>query len=195
MAVRDTVAKTLEATTQLASLQIEVSTLAQLTSLLIVLALHVAVTVVNHLPALKVSPPASTDIATAARPASFTVTCDNSKFSYDKQLSAGFLKGIFFEVSDQGDILISPSELLSDVFWGPDFDAGGTVRKSLDLTCKVYGAFTDGCPISAPLKLSLLDDFCWVQRATNVAEVPLPTKVASEAACQGVQRIKDVHGL
>ena len=70
----------------------------------------VAVTVGNHLPALKVSPPASTDIATAARPASFTVTCDNSKFSYDKQLPVGFLNlfsyvlYILFEVSDQGDI-------------------------------------------------------------------------------------------
>ena len=63
------------------SLQIEVSTLAELTSLQIVLALHVAVTVGNHLPALSVSLPAGTDIATVARPASFTVAYDNIKFS------------------------------------------------------------------------------------------------------------------
>ncbi|CAE7824831.1 unnamed protein product [Symbiodinium sp. CCMP2592] len=134
----------------------------------------VSVTVGQPLPLIELEAPAAQGLLA---PTVFHVACSAAnrddpsevlQYHFDTLLSVGILEGHpVLEVAPDGSIAISPDTRLSGTF-----DAMSTTsasRTTIHLACKVWGGFvlTSIEPIVTDLTIEILDDVCWVEKAST----------------------------
>ncbi|CAE7479145.1 unnamed protein product [Symbiodinium natans] len=143
----------------------------------------VSVTLGEQLPVIKLVPPAGEGLL---KPSFFKASCSSTPAlnnAFDDLLGFGLVEGYsVFEVAADGSISITPDPGLSAVF--DTMASTGSSRKTISLSCSVWGAFPDPSlqPIKASLSIEVLDNICWV--AKSVADLYEPASATSEAACR-----------
>lgn len=152
-------------------------------------------------PVLSVEPPPGSAGPGAMAPTRFIADCSVSpstlgseelSFAYDEMHNTGLVAGFpAFEIAEDGSITAMPADGMVGLF---NADTRTPVRKSITVTCDVFGLYPDpainaGYGAAGALKsadqivLTLTDNMCWIRQ--NLAVAPWGTVMQkNEATCR-----------
>ncbi len=154
-------------------------------------------------PVLTIQPPSDKSGPGWMAPTKFTTDCyatptsvgsggteQDLTFTYDQLTNTGAVAGFpVFELSEDGSLSAMPADGLLSLF---NKDESTNVRKSITLTCDIFGLYPDptmsAVKSKQQVKLTLTDDICWIRQNLAVAQWGSPIPSMDAAKCRAACR-------
>ncbi|CAJ1404124.1 unnamed protein product [Effrenium voratum] len=160
---------------------------------------YVEVVVGEELPPMKLQVPSGFEEGMGGlKPSSFHMSCvvdgnwnsprPSPTWSFDTVWGVGLLgEHSILEILADGTISLAPAATMAKLFDGEDDGilAGSQQRKSVQLSCGVWGSFpgTDFQPVKTPLVIRIKDSMCWISE-TIQGQVVHEVTILDEATCR-----------